>query len=422
MYSFDQRIAQMGTAKFRPRTGLREGMGLAVKDAVFRSWTAGKFHSMSELRDRNEQLMQLADQGFFSETVLDNAVPTRMGGMTLDDGLEDEVDFEYLASYANDHGKHFLTAEQIEQKVREETKERYDRKQEAYENASPGVRAAMTTTDIGMAMLDPVYAPTYFMGFPMMARSFQGIKMAMAGKAAGVATFEAGIESIAQTQAYKWNNEIGINYSVEQALTSIGMAAGISGILTLGADAAAIGIRKWLDKARKAKVDDSEEVKFYFETAEKVVDYLKGHGDDAKAIDILRETQQIVKRGSDQFTAGPTIPDSLSLKIYPGAETRAMPSGKVFEGTPSTWQIRLGREKEAAEAVAEGGVKKAGKEAGKEAPSIPDELLDQVIPVSTKGEDGAISFVDKSTREIVEESDEILGGAEALTECLRKAG
>ena len=408
MYTFDQRIAERGPAKFSPRTDLRTGMGLATKDAVFRTWTAGKFHSMSELRERNADLMKMAHDGFFPEEVLDKAVPPVQLGMSLDDGLEDEADFEYLTQYANDHGHQFLTEEQIEERVKQETKDRYEQKLDAYEDAPTGVRAAMNVTDIAMAMLDPVYAPTYVMGLPMMARSFQGIKGTLAARAAGTATLEGGIESVAQVHAYKWNNEVGINYSVERALLNIGVATGVAGVLTLGADALAIKLRQFIDKGRKAGADPTE-----IAQAEKVVDYLKGHGDDTKAIDVLRETQRVAGRGASDFTAGPAVPDALSLKMYPGREARAMPSGQTFEGTPSTWQIRLGETKKPAKAAASTAVEKETKEA---AESIPEELLDQVIPVTaTEG------VVEKSVREVVNEHDEVLSGVDSVVDCLTKA-
>ena len=400
MYTFDQRIREKGPAKFRPSTSLRTGLELSAKDAFFRTWTPGKFHAMSDLRDRNHDLMALADQGFFPEEVLNKAIPERNLGLTFDDGMEDEANYGYLAEYANDHGHSFLTEEQIEEQVKAETKDRYDRKAEAYELAPPGVQAAMTTADIVGAMTDPVYAPTYMIGLPMAARSFQGMRNVMLARAGGVATFEAGIESVAQVHQYNWNNSIGINYSVEQALLSIGMAAGISGILTLGADAAAIKLRQFIDKAKNAGAKAEEVAQ-----AEHLVGYLEGQG-DVSAVDALSAAQQVGSRGSRHFTNGPTIPDEFALKAFEGGEKGATYSGKRFDNDASTWQIRLGARKPVVEQVQE----------TVEETAVPEELLDQVIPMSTV--DGT---VERSVREMVEESDAITSGVDGLMDCLRKA-
>ena len=217
------------------------------------------------------------------------------------------MDYNAARTYMQERGwDEFETDAEIDDRVRYDLKKHNKRASDIFSKA--GVEGTLGMV-LGMGaglMTDPVVWPSLLVGPIAAVRAIGSTARVaqMAGKSAAIGLAE---ETVIQVPVYQWKQELGLEYSVGDAMLNIAIVTGASG--TLGAFAQ--GLSNWTRKAvREGLVD---------ETNAKVLNQMVEEAEEAQALpDAINtparqyfEKAEAIRREVD--TAGPMNMDTKPL-------------------------------------------------------------------------------------------------------------
>jgi hypothetical protein len=160
-----------------------------------------------------------------------------------------------LAAYLkNKRGMDVETDEDLIERVRKDLSVVRDAGQEMLGRASTfgkiGYFAGMAHAD----MIDPTMWPGFLMGYGAPAASATLLsRMLTTGAKVGLTM--GGLEAVRQFEVYDWQQQLGSQYDLSDAITTIAMTAGLTGGMTASAEALAAGIKSLMRLTPKRKIE-----------------------------------------------------------------------------------------------------------------------------------------------------------------------
>ena len=234
--SFEQEVdSNLQRGKWS-RTGFGENFQAAVGKTADTMMSISRYINEEPLRERRDIIRRYREIGGIPDSVW-NASRTR-------GPRGPQRDYDMLARYVNaTFQEKLLSEEEIRKRIRSDVNQRVDYASGVFERQTGAGAVGEFMGEMTAYSVDPVLLPSYFVGGPAAARGISYLaSFGRAAAATGAA--EMGLEAINQPIVYDWNDEIGQEYTVTDALSTIALA----GIIPATVSGTSASIRKWVKK------------------------------------------------------------------------------------------------------------------------------------------------------------------------------
>ena len=209
----------------KPETGFVENWESALNHFFYEETSVGRWAIQDEYFKRMDTLHKMIESGEIPGYVAEanrNMNPDKAGVFNYDG----------LAAYARGVlGKEDIPFDnEIEDRIREDLKVMRGAYNDVTARSSGMGVAGSMLGGMHAVMLDPITWPSMFIGVGQASAAVTSLG-AFARGAAITGLAEGAVETIRQPFIYKWKQDIGVNYSVKEALANIVLTAGGASLL-----------------------------------------------------------------------------------------------------------------------------------------------------------------------------------------------
>ena len=285
MDKYREYLDSLPTAVHREKdTGFVENWQTALGQAIDEETSIGRRINEQPIHERNRAIYHMIYNGEISNELVQNY------------SYNGQLDFGGLAEYLKTKGHDFKTDKELNDQIREDLQRRRRYANDVFANANTAGIAGQFAGNVHGQAVDPVLWPTYFVGVGSAAKATTFLGRFAKGAAIGGAA-EGAAEIVRQPIIFDWKHDIGVDYSVGDALANITMAVGAAGTI----NGLAANISRYLQKTKSIDEPGAEEarrvLRNFREELEKAPD---GEGSPLEHLErIETEIQRIEGKGPD---------------------------------------------------------------------------------------------------------------------------
>jgi len=307
-----------------PSTGFVENYQTALGRFIDEDQSTSKWFKEEPLRELDKTIYDSYDEGIITDD--DINANTRDGA----DGPE--WDKDVLVSLINERtGSKHKNATETRDSIHDELKMRRAYADRVHSNARFSGVVGKFAGSFNAAMMDPATYPTYFIGLGPAAHGANWARRAIVG-AVKVGAAEGAIEAVfIQPKVYSWKKEIGVDYSVKDAVMSVATVVLGAGALTAAGPTVkqlSKGIKKFLAKHEiifSASAEGQRARKDLEKTQELLKDSPNPDGSAKEELEIVTS----IRNGIEQDNINPPKVEEPELVVKPEDDVPGKPVDEV---------------------------------------------------------------------------------------------
>ena len=243
--NMEERVRQ-GAAKHVEETGFVENWGESLRLEIDENSSASRYVQNGLYQERTNKIMSQYEAGNIPDNIMEQFSSEDQLGQTT-------IDYSGLGNWVNENlDEKVLSDKEIQDGISDDLKMKRELSQDVFNRANWWGKFGQFAGTAHAMALDPIYIPTYFFGIGAAAKGVG--YLSRVGRAAAVGgAVEAGMEGLKQPIVYRWKKDIGVDYSMKDALAQVAMA-GVVGAGLMGGTVSAAALSKQLGRFVKKNV------------------------------------------------------------------------------------------------------------------------------------------------------------------------